>query len=97
VTVLDDKAAGELDRIRLVHSWLVRAHRMSCSDPDDPKRVTTYSQSADAITRLLAAVDAVRAECAATDTDTDEALQLDLANRIEAAITNALGAPAIGS
>jgi hypothetical protein len=89
----DINVADELDRIRLVHSWLIRAHRMSCSDPDDPKRVTTYSQSADAITRLLAAVDAVVAECAATDTETDEALQLDLVNRIEAAIRKALGAP----
>lgn len=97
MTVLDDKAAGELDRIRLTHSWLVRAHRMSCSDPDDPKRVTTYSQSADAITRLLAAVDAVIAECSATDTDTDEALQGDLVNRIEAAINNALGGTGVRS
>ncbi|NSX38853.1 hypothetical protein HTS88_20965 [Pseudarthrobacter oxydans] len=91
---LDSKTAEELDRIRSVHSWLVRAHRMSCSDPDDPKRVTTYSQSADAITRLLSAVDAVIAECGATDTDTDEALQGDLVNRIEAAISKAIGTPA---
>lgn len=93
----DIKPADELDRIRQVHTWLVRAHRMSCSDPDDPKRVTTYSQSADAISRLLAAVDAVRAECAATDTETDEPLQLDLVNRIEAAIHSAIGVPALRS
>lgn len=87
----DTEATSELDRIRLVQSRLARAHRMSCSDPDDPTRVTTYSQSADAISRLLAAVDAVTAECAATDTETDEALQGDLVNRINTAINNALG------
>lgn len=91
MSTLDAQAADELDRIRLTHSWLVRAHRMSCSDPDDPKRVTTYSQSADAISRLLGAVEAVIAECAATDTETGEALQADLVSRIESAITTALG------
>lgn len=91
MTAPDAQAAGELDRIRLTHSWLVRAHRMSCSDPDDPKRVTTYSQSADAISKLLNAVEAVIAECSATDTESGEALQADLVSRIESAITTALG------
>jgi hypothetical protein len=35
-------------------AWLVRAHRMSCSDPNDPARTTTYSESAAAISDLLA-------------------------------------------
>lgn len=33
-----------------------RAHRMSCSDPNDPARTTSYSESAAAIGELLAQV-----------------------------------------
>lgn len=34
---------------------LDRAHRMSCSDPDDPERSTLYSEGRDAIRQLLRA------------------------------------------
>lgn len=43
---------------------------------------------------LLAAVDAVRAECAVTDTETNEATQADLVERINKAIDSALKATA---
>ena len=33
---------------------LNRAHRMSCSDPNDPSRKTMYSEARDAINTLLA-------------------------------------------
>lgn len=32
---------------------MLRAHRMSCSDPSDPARTTTYGESAKAIDYLL--------------------------------------------
>jgi len=41
-----------------------RAHRMSCSDPDDPARHTTYGDSAAAIRDLLAAVKDQQAQLA---------------------------------
>lgn len=44
----------DLDAIEKHRAFLERAHRMSCSDPDDPKRSTTYGESAKAIAFLLA-------------------------------------------
>jgi len=51
-----DGEADVLGEIEAHKESLNRAHRMSCSDPSDPSRKTTYSDSAAAITYLLAMV-----------------------------------------
>jgi hypothetical protein len=56
------------------------------------KLAHTIANMRDNHTALLGAVRAVLAECDATDTETDEALQSDLVNRIRAAINKALKA-----
>lgn len=47
-----DTAPGKEDWVADTLAGLDRAHRMSCSDPSDPRRVTTYSQAAKAIRHL---------------------------------------------
>lgn len=47
--------------IRAHRDFLIRAHRMSCSDPSDASRKTTYSESAHAITSLTVALEGVAA------------------------------------
>lgn len=49
-------APERLAAIEAHQAAMERAHRMSCSDPDDPARKTTYGDSAAAIGDLLALV-----------------------------------------
>jgi len=56
---LISQAGGDgdiLDQIEAHRKSMERAHRMSCSDPADPERNTTYGESAKAIAYLLALV-----------------------------------------
>lgn len=48
--------AERIAAIEAHQASMVRAHRMSCSDPNDPARTTTYGDSAAAIGDLLALV-----------------------------------------
>lgn len=53
------------ERVAAIEAHLAameRAHRMTCSDPDDPARTTTYGESAAAIRDLLAQAREDRAE-----------------------------------
>lgn len=49
-------APERLAAIEAHQAAMERAHRMSCSDPDDPTRKTTYGDSAAVIRDLLAAL-----------------------------------------
>lgn len=64
----------------------------SVQRPETPDAVFIAAAPAD-VARLTGALEAVLAECDATDTETNEALQADLADRIRAAIENALKEP----
>lgn len=82
----------ELDPdIETVLARLDRAHRMSCSDPTDPDRVTTYSEAAATIRSVHAQVLRVQAVVAEVGDQTLTAplhpQTVGLLHRIETALS----------
>lgn len=54
---LDSEPQG-MDRVREMRRISARAHRMTCSDPDDPARRTSYKDTVD-LADALVAVEAI--------------------------------------
>lgn len=50
---LDSEPRG-MDRVREMRRVSARAHRMTCSDPDDPARRTSYKDTVDLADALIA-------------------------------------------
>lgn len=86
-----EKSAVEvsgMDRVREMRRAGARAHRMSCSDPDDPARRTLYSDAVD-LADALEAVEAVMASAA----ERYGAAGVELGEEIAAAIAKAVALP----